>query len=214
MRPSLEPRAFSTIILQLREPLQRAQENGAFLNAWAVAGLGRNELRNAAVLAWFLDPRGSHGFGATVLAALLRKVRTSASNWPDLGGNFARVAVRTEDWPLGSETERVDIVLDGPNFAAFIEVKIDAREGLEQLRRYTDLAWRTAAALGRIYGRVIYLSPRPPRNPPPDIAFITWHDIASILFTMPRDGLRGALARQFARHVSGFDLRKRGNGNA
>lgn len=199
-----EPGHFSAVILRLREPLQRAREDGAFLSAWAVAGLRRNELRNAAVLAWLLDPRGSHGFDAAVLRAFLEEVMKGTPDWPDLERDFSRVAVRTEEWPLGSETDRVDIALDGPDFALFVEVKIDAPEGPEQLRRYADLARRKAAALGRAYGRVIYLSSRLPQDPPREVAVVTWREVARILSALPRGGINGALARQFAHHVRAF----------
>jgi hypothetical protein len=69
----------------------------------------RDELRNAAVLAWYLDPRGSHGFGAAELHDFLAEVARRTPGWPNLCGDLSRVTVVTEEWPRGSETDRVDI---------------------------------------------------------------------------------------------------------
>jgi hypothetical protein len=112
--------------------------------------------------------------------------------------------VRTEECPLGSETDRVDIAIDGPDFVLFVEVKIDALEGKEQLRRYAEAARRKANAYGKAHGRVIYLSPRPPLVPPPEVAVVTWRVVARALSALPRAGFNGALAHGFAHHVRSF----------
>ncbi|WP_424139650.1 PD-(D/E)XK nuclease family protein [Roseomonas chloroacetimidivorans] len=203
-RSSLDPARLQHVISTLTGPLRQAPPLRASLNVWSVAGLKRDELRNAAVLAWFLKPHGSHGFGSAVMRALLDEVARIAPDWPYLGRDFSRVSVLTEEWPLGSETDRVDIAIDGPDFALFIEVKIDAPEGPNQLARYAVLAQQKARALGRKYGRVIYLGPRAPRDPPPDVAIITWREVARVLSALPREGIGGALAAQFARHVRAF----------
>mgnify|MGYP002721729674 CR=1 FL=1 len=203
-RPPLAPARLLQVLSALREPLRQAPPLRPPLNVWSVAGLKRDELRNAAVLAWFLDPHGSHGFGAAVLEAFLKEVARITPNWPDLGLDLLRVSVQTEEWPLGSETDRVDIAIDGPDFTIFIEVKIDAPEGPEQLRRYSDLARRKAQAFGRRHGCVIYLGPYPPRLPPPEVAVITWRNVAAVLSALPRDNAGSSLAHQFARHVRAF----------
>lgn len=204
VRAPLDPARLRAVLSVLGGPLRHAPPATPSLNVWSVAGLRRDELRNAAVLAWFLDPRGSHGFGAEVLRAFLDEVAGKAPGWPDLGRDLSRVTVVTEEWPLGSETDRVDVAIDGPDFALFVEVKIGAVEGPDQLRRYAALVERKASALGREHGRVVYLSPHPPREPPPSVAVVSWRDVARVLSTLPRDGMGGALAAQFAGHVRAF----------
>ena len=39
----------------------------------------------------------------------------------------------TEETPLGSDRDRVDIAIEGATFILFVEIKIDAAEGEEQL---------------------------------------------------------------------------------
>lgn len=201
MMPPPDPERIARVLQLLRGPLQRARAGGAFLNVWSVAGLRRKELRHAAVLAWFLGPRGSHGFGVLALSSFLDTVADHNPGWPDLGRDLSRVTVRTEEWPLGSETDRVDIAIDGPDFVLFIEVKIDAPEGPEQLPRYVEAAKDKARILKRAHSGLIYLSPRPPRNYPADVAVISWREVAKAFAALPRDGLNGAIAAQFARHI-------------
>lgn len=203
-RPPLNPARLRDVLSVLGEALRRAPPARASLNVWSVAGLRRDEIRNAAVLAWLLDPHASHGFGTAVLRAFLDEVARGTRGWPNLDSDLSRATVVVEEWPLGSETDRVDIAINGPNFALFVEVKIDASEGPDQLRRYTEAIEKKAQTLGREHGRVIYLSPRPPGNPPPGLAIITWRGIAEALSTLPREGMGGALAMQFARHVRTF----------
>ncbi len=196
--------SFRDFLAVLGDSIGRAPPKIAPINIWSIAGLRRDELRNAAVLAWFLDPRGSHGLGSAALRGFLAEVARRTPGWPNFSGDLSRVTVVTEEWPLGSETDRVDIAINGPDFALFVEVKIDAFEGPDQLRRYADLIERKALAFGRQHGRLIYLSPRVPQHPPSGLGTITWYGVAEALSTLPRKGMSGALAAQFARHVRAF----------
>jgi hypothetical protein len=156
------------------------------------------------VLAWFLNPQGSHGLGTTFLAAFLGDIARTTQDWPHLLSDLSRTTVATEEWPLSSATERVDIALDGPDFALFVEVKIDAPEGPSQLERYLRQARRKADATGREHGCVIFLSPRRPRQVPAGVAVTTWREVASALSVLNRQTLGGLLAAQFAQHVRTF----------
>ncbi|WP_047023613.1 PDDEXK-like family protein, partial [Enterobacter cloacae] len=59
----------------ISEPLKVVQHRALSFEPWEVAGLGRKEVRNTAVLAWLLDPEGTHGFGRLSLQALLQAIR-------------------------------------------------------------------------------------------------------------------------------------------
>lgn len=48
----------------MRTPLDAVQASAWNFDPWEVAGLGRDEIRNTSVLAWLLNPKGSHGMGA------------------------------------------------------------------------------------------------------------------------------------------------------
>jgi hypothetical protein len=123
----------------LRGPMHSARKAGAFIDLWAVAGLARKEVRTAAVLAWLLDPQGSHGQDDLFLQRLWKEV--SAASECRLGFELeAPQRSRTEINPMGDLNNRVDIELEGRDFLVFIEVKIDAGLRQDQLQNYIELA--------------------------------------------------------------------------
>jgi hypothetical protein len=121
-------------------------------NIFKTGQLGNDELRNCKVLASFLDCSGDHGQGAAVFCRILLAIGLS---------DFANSAkkrcyyTRTEVWPLADPGSRVDIEIEGDDFLIFIEAKIAADEGEDQLQRYLALARLKAA--GRDWA-VIYLT--------------------------------------------------------
>jgi hypothetical protein len=158
---------------------------GALLNVWSVAGLGRNELRNAAVLAWLLDPNQTHGRGGAVLHALLGRLKethTAAFPLPNVqGGSWT---VFTESYSLHDAENRIDLVLDGENFTAFVEVKIDSIEGHEQISRYVATLGARAQALCKEHFGLIYLTAdrsKPRSAESSNIILATWADVASAI---------------------------------
>ena len=200
--PSLEQ--FTAALASLHEPLQRSRENGDFLQIWSVAGIKRNELRNAAILAWLIDPRGSHGYGSDILSRLLSTAAEQVPCWPLHDADLSYVTVHTEERPLGSDRDRVDIAIDGPDFVLFMEVKIDAIEGRLQLRRYIESAKEKARALRKKHALVIYLSPRPPIDLPFGVVLLTWRHISRILSGVSSRGINGTLVHHYARHIRSF----------
>ncbi len=195
----------------LSAPLSSARSAGSFIDVWSIAGLRRRELPNAAVLAWLIDPNGSHGQGTLCLAALLDIASQRAAL--DFPRNSLAVArVQTEERPLGSDRDRVDIVVETPELLTFIEVKIDATEGEAQLTRYLESASRVAAARsgghpdGPKPTHTIFLSPRPPVEALPQVSHITWRELAHALMAAAKtaDGFAGLLIRSFANHARSF----------
>jgi hypothetical protein len=189
----------------LKEAMIPAVGRGDFLDVWQVAGLKRNELRNAAILAWLLNPRGSHGRRDAILRAVLNRAAVVAPGWwPPISDDLLLAQVQTEERPLGSDRDRVDIAVDGPNFVLFIEVKINAPEGADQLVRYAQSAWEKTRAMGKRHALVIYLAPRTPTVPRPNVACLTWRDVAAAASANLPGGLAGTIIRQFAQHVCSF----------
>jgi hypothetical protein len=174
------------------------------MQIWTIAGLRRNEVRNAAVLAWFLDPRGSHGYGPEILKRFLDEAAAAAPGWPAFEGNLSTARVRTEERPLSSDRDRVDIAIDGADFCVFIEVKIDASEGRDQIVRYLEAAQEKARALHKPHVGVVYLSPRPASIVLGSLSVLSWRHVAKILSSVPEIGVPGALTRQYAQHIRAF----------
>lgn len=158
-RATIDAAALAAWLADLEQPLLAARLGAFDFDPWAVADLGRDELRNTRVLSWLLNPRGNHGLGNAGLSALLAAVNRhfqSKSNddaWTD-PGRFCRV--RTEINPNGEIDDRVDIEIDAEKFYLIVEVKIDAPEQPGQLERYGLQAEVRAA--GRAWA-VIFLTP-------------------------------------------------------
>src|SRR5437016_5859383 len=100
-------------------------------------GYGRLETAHTRTLAWLLDPKGEHGFGTTLLAALFRHL--CGGGCSDIVG----VEVKSE-YPIVQG--RLDVLVTGAwkdetrkPWALVIEAKVDAQEGDNQLKRYD--AW-------------------------------------------------------------------------
>ena len=198
-------------------PLLTSAKHAGFLcDPWAVASLKRNEVRNSAVLAWWLDPWGSHGLGPALLTELLHFMHWDCSI-------DRSCSVRVESHPDGDRSNRVDIEIDAPGFFLIIEVKIDAPEGIKQLQRYCNLAEMKKTVEKR---GVLFLTPtgRPPVSVDPNstceilpsdqVIPISWKKIASLLQaalrqhharfqtkSYPETALVGLLARTFCNHI-------------
>jgi len=178
---ALDTRQLSAFMAELEQPLAALRHGTFTFDPWEVAKLGRNEVRNSAVLAWLLDPHGNHGFGELPLKTLLSAVRECGKT--DFPENFTRYCrVNVEKSPTGDATNRVDIEIDADNFFMLIEVKIDAYEQKDQISRYIGEAKKRA---GEQPWAVVYLTPqgRVPLSAggEADVPCLSWRHLASVL---------------------------------
>jgi hypothetical protein len=206
----LSPEALNQTLQSLRAPLMSARSSGAFLNVWSIAGLKRDEVRNAAVFASLLDPLICPEIGPAFLWAFLRRIRESGGgSLPNEADIKAGYTVQTEDRPLGNADSRVDLSIEGRDFLLLIEVKIDAGEGLAQLSRYNDVL-REKANLLEKRPALVYLSPRPSSRPPRGTFYADWTDVATAARNVARDfqsdgyAIVSTFLRHFAAHVKQF----------
>ncbi len=167
----------------LSEPLKLVQHRSLSFDPWEVAGLGRKEVRNTAVLAWLLNPEGTHGFGRQPLQVFLQAIRHNRNDIPEDYIHNCRVQVETN--PTGDNTNRVDIEIDADNFFLLIEVKIDACEQPEQIARYCSDA--RLRAMSRPWA-VIFLTPHGGKPltcgsefKPEDVPCLSWRQLATNL---------------------------------
>lgn len=161
-----------TAFRALKPPLAAAKEKGGLINPWALAGLGRDEVRNAAALAglWMSEFGGetSKRFLANYLSAAMPDL-----DWADELDPGYRVG--TEICPMGDAADRVDVVIEAARYLIGIEVKIDAGLGREQLERYSASIRRRADLQG-LSARIALLAPFP--SPRPDVSSSSWADVA------------------------------------
>ncbi len=139
----------------LAQPMEHMRRGAFQFDPWQVAGLGRDEVRNSAVLAWLLNPKGSHGLGDTPMRGLLEDLQRFDGRFPSRCSCFCRV--RVESNPDGDCGNRVDIEIDDADFYVLIEAKLDAREGEDQIQRYGNISQQLACA--RPWA-LVFLTPR------------------------------------------------------
>ena len=187
-----------------RQPMLEAMKQGMFVNVWQTAGLKHDEVRNSKVLQWFLNPNGNHGQSDALLKQFITLLPIEFQN---LDTQSSRVIA--ESCPLGEGTERVDIEVDAQHFLLFIEIKINAYEGQEQLNRYLNIAQRKAQNRPWL---VVYLTNQPQlpvmhRNKQNLIA-ISWQQVAKAFLQYSKQAEthnRSAwLVQQFAEHIQAF----------
>lgn len=194
------------LIQTLRLPLLRARARGSLLNVWRTAGLKRNEVRNAAVLASLWDARLYPETAIPFLQELLARLPNDGS-FPTKEELKAGYVVRTEDYPLGNADSRIDLSVEGENFLLIVEVKIDAREAPSQLTRYDELLRAKAALLGK-RASFILLGPRGPVTS--KAVHASWTDVSIAaravggLHKSREQMLPDQLLEQFAAHVTDF----------
>lgn len=112
-------------------PIREQCKLGMASNVWKAAKLKEDEVRNTEVLRWLLDWRGNHGQDNQILAKFLQIFEGDLVMQAP-----TKYQCYAETNPLGDQTNRVDIEIDAPDFLLLIEVKIDAIEGKDQLKRY------------------------------------------------------------------------------
>lgn len=203
----VDSQAFQFFSSELAEHLAACTSADEFINVWDIAGIGRREVRNVAVLAWVLNPL-AHSRGLCIWNALLRQIQVSTGKTLPIPVNqVIPFTVRTEVYPL-SDAERVDIALEASNFFAILEAKVDAAEGINQTERYLRIA-KTRAG-DRPYC-VLYITRELATtlsNRDPHLTLGTWKDISKSIeevighqSTSTTRGFSDRLMLQFARHA-------------
>lgn len=178
---NIDENALQRLLSALPDPLEKAKRAGLLCNPWEIASLNRDELRNSKVLAWLLNPRGSHGFGCLLLDELLKEVDKHLQvDFSTTRTSY--IGVRTESCPDGDQGNRVDIEIDAPAFYLIIEIKIYAPLGDKQLERYGQIA--SARARERPWA-ILYLTPHGKLPTEPGkwherVVPISWKKIASL----------------------------------
>lgn len=146
---------------------------GKFVNVWAVAGLKRDEARHAAVLAWFLDTNANHGFRNAIFKSWVATL-AFAPKLQTMCQRADEYVISREVYPMLDGTNRVDIEISSESFYICIEVKIDAAEGPDQLKRYVEVCAQRA---GTRPWAVIYLAraiPLATSSDPGAVVLTTW----------------------------------------
>ena len=198
--------SLADLMVAVSKPLDAVAASAFLCDPWAAAALRRDEVRNASVLRWFLDPRGGHGCGDALLVNLLSRVNERLSGgFPERPS--ASCSVSVEECPDGDLASRVDIQADDPAFFLIIEVKIDATEQQSQVARYCDVA--IARAAGVRPWAIVFLTidgrdPTSAAHHAHSVVSLSWAHLAASLREAGRcaPAIPKFLAVSFATHIS------------
>ncbi|MCY4416263.1 MAG: PD-(D/E)XK nuclease family protein [Chloroflexi bacterium] len=125
--------------LVLDEDLERLEDLLAEFNLFDVLKVERREPQHSALLAWLLDPRGSHGLGEYFVRRFLSEAAVAAR---ERGiGEVTPLIVdgwKLDDIEVATERHRIDIMLiaKSDQFVCLIENKVGTEEHSNQLTRY------------------------------------------------------------------------------
>ncbi|MEY8194486.1 MAG: PD-(D/E)XK nuclease family protein [Cycloclasticus sp.] len=190
------------------EPLYLSERRrGAEINVWGESGLKQDEVRNTAVLSWWLDCNGSHGLGDLLLKALLGAL-PPVDTMPPVSTINNDYRTKAESLPMGERENRIDIELSGSDFLIFIEVKINAGEGYQQLSRYQGLIKKKAESYGMCHGGIIYLTRYDDaKKNEHGCMSLSWTQLARSFRAVKLPGEAGfsqMLLMQFCEHIENF----------
>ena len=191
---------------KINAPLAEMRIDGALLNVWKASGLKRDEVRNSSALAALLDPQQIGSDAKRILKEFLNRLRWSGNaplpSHSQLEEPY-RVAVETN--PYGQESNRIDLSIEGSTFFLYIEIKIDAVEGEDQIDRYIAVMKSRADVLLK-QSFFIYLSPRSSKKFYQEVTHANWKDIATAVRNVSRSSsdINSRLLKQFAEHVKHF----------
>lgn len=173
----------SSVCTALQTEFTSARNAGVYANPWTIAGIGRRETRNCAVLASLWDPVIVGDIGRRFLTESLSiadPIQNHGFPINDIGQR--PYSITCESCLAGEIANRMDIVIQSLGGASgwtiVIEAKIEASLGKNQIDRYSsDLAERKSLT-GR-ETHLVLLSPTSPATLNERIAHLTWKGIAS-----------------------------------
>ena len=186
------------------------RKQGKAVDVWELAGIGRDELRNSAILGWLLNCHGSHGQGDAFLRAFLAQCGYDQDSIASMCVHGYRTTVEesNDEYEVGSDKQRsrVDIVLEGPAFLLLIEVKVQSGETDNQLERYLRIG---RARAGVRFWRLVYLTldGRLPKDAAlqGEVDCARWRDLGLAFLrhvdSMPADSQGTVVIRQFCEHI-------------
>ena len=199
--------AYQSFFSVFRINYQKNFTSGAEINVWQQSGLKRDEVRNTGVLAWWLDQQGNHGLGRLLFDAFIDVLNAVNLNNDTLKceGDYATYV---ESLPLAELENRIDVEIVGKQFLLFIEVKIDASEGEQQLARYLKLLSNKAKHHKIKNTALIYLTINNKTfSTERGIYSASWSQVAQALLSiqLPKTAVHAqSLLHQFCRHIQEF----------
>jgi hypothetical protein len=203
----LDAERLGGLLPALSAALAERRNAGETMNPWTVSGARRREVRNAAILVALWSPAEAGNAGPEFLGGFLDRCQgQSGLGLPGREELALGYRMRVENCLGVDGSDRVDLVVETARHLVGIEIKIDANEGKDQLRRYVEAIGRSARQLGKA-PRVILLAPFPPSRD--DVIPACWSMVRSAaVAALPRRrseyGFAHHLIAHFAHHIRSF----------
>nr|WP_165388352.1 PD-(D/E)XK nuclease family protein [Sphingomonas populi] len=203
----LDAEQLGRLLPALSAVLAERRDAGEAINPWTVSGARRREVRNAAILVALWSSAEVGDAGPEFLGGFLDRCQGRLGlGLPDRNELALGYRMRVENCPGVDGSDRVDLIVETARHLIGIEIKIDAKEGKEQLRRYVEAIDRCAQQLGKD-PRVILLAPFPPSRD--DVIPAGWSMVRSAAAAaLPKRrseyGFAHHLIAHFAHHVRSF----------
>lgn len=179
-----------------------ALKKGDMFNIFDILSPKEDEVKNCKILRWILDCNGSHGLGQNLANALFHKLKLDNINLNKV------YRCSTEVCPLGNQENRVDIVLTSDDFVIYIEAKINANEGEEQISRYAKSI--STQGMGKKQA-VIFLTkegyyPKSTDRSYDKIYPVSWKQVSDVFLAELREmnSIPAHFIRCFCNHISNF----------
>lgn len=124
-------------------------------NIFEVLKITGTEIRHSNMLAWLLDPKGSHGLDDTILRAVIQRLVSDGAPLADV---FQTLLMGYDDFEICREWQHIDIlaISHSKRFYLCIENKVHSGEHDDQLARYKDALSKTFPDYSAIFA---YLTP-------------------------------------------------------
>ena len=146
-----------TNLLLDRDDLNKIEEQP--FNVFDVLKISRAEIRHSNVLAWLLDPYGSHGLGSAVLSMLNSYL--VQCNLVSQSESIDLLTMDYSDILVYREWRNIDILIESKNagYVLCIENKIDTQDHNQQLDRYYKIIQETDKFANYKHKIFLYLTP-------------------------------------------------------
>ena len=171
----LDYKQLQSFLKEVEAAINHSKKNGDFVNVWEIAGIDDDELKNTQILSWFLDINGSHGQGNIFLKKLLDYLKIS-DNKNKLDHYIKDYNTYTEFCPLGDNSNRIDLVIEGEEILIYIEVKINSLEHNDQTTRYSKILEKSTKKIKKL----IYLTKSGVSSHSKQANSLTWNEVALI----------------------------------
>lgn len=114
-------------------------ETGNEYNLFSILKLERKEIRHSLFLADMLNPMGKHSQGTLFLELFIEEIKSKVGEIENINPNDVRINTEINVISKDGKQGRIDVYIEDENNIIYIENKVDAQEGENQLSGYSNV---------------------------------------------------------------------------